>query len=209
MNNSLKVVERLIWFAGIVVLGFLVYSGIQKLNGAKSDYEAKMEVWKQERDTLLAHNERLNIETDSLQQAVMTRDSVFTVKQNELNRSVRRSREITAKLDAALDSLRRVVPAECDSVVKIADGYRAEIDSLNVVIVKKDSIIGARQSDIWVLNGTVDSLQNENQKLVDKLNDVPEYQEEKLLGFIPLPSRKLTFLIGLAAGAGATYAATR
>jgi len=96
----------------------------------------------------------------------------------------------------------------CDTWRATAIGYKFVVDS-QAKIISQDDIRYAEQVEAYRRLGiSYSTVVGLNDTLVAALKrPIPVYKEEKFLGFIPLPSRKTSLVVGLISGVVITSAA--
>lgn len=173
-------------------------------------YNHAVQTWKDSTSRVLANNDsamKIVFETkkqaDSLALLAAKKDTAI----NKLNTKVN-------VYKAKADSLYKVATHDstvcvnlCDTWKATAIGYKVVVDS-QAKIINQDSVRYAEEVEAYRKLGiSYTTVVGLNDTLATELKrPIPVYKEEKLLGFIPLPSRKTSFVVGLVTGVVATSA---
>lgn len=208
LGNALK---------GLIVIIVLVFGAYTIGTCSKPDTE---ENWKSERAAVLALNDSLvkanaviTSKNDTIQTTI---DKVESNKQRieRLLISQRKKTDSLAKINDALykalplDSL----PPECNAVVAVVEGFRTEVTELRTENSLRENqnsanqlIIGGLQSQRLNDAVKIKNLELANTRVIRVVNTAP-VDKDKLFGFITLPSRKASFIIGTISGIGLAIA---
>lgn len=108
-----------------------------------------------------------------------------------------------AKRDTVWQRVVASAPDTCKPIIALAEGYRAEADTLDHALTTARGIIVNQTADIARLQGSNAALLSLNNSLVHLVKTAPI--KPKLLGFIPLPSRTTSFIAGGVLGVAGAY----
>lgn len=162
--------------------------------GATKQYQTEVKKWKDSVTTIA------NLHTAK-------EDSLSKIS-DQYNKSADSLKGVLSKLkqpiihvtNHKIDSILVAAPDTCKPIAAILDSVRKERDSIQVFAVTW-KLTSLRQDSLRVKS--IDSLRVDNgllkadkDSLVTELKKVPVYKSEKLLGFIPLPSRTASFVVG-------------
>jgi SMC interacting uncharacterized protein involved in chromosome segregation len=200
--NQLKNPFKQSWLTLIVMFlgGALLFGGFCGDKNA-AEYKRKMAEWKKSVEVQLAINDSLR---KRVQQVEEESDERLRIGENqnkrinELQGSVKKMRHDN---DHLRDSLQTTLPDTCAPALDLANKYRFEADSLQLAVNVAKSLDSTRVTDILKLRHTITDLKFQNDSLQRIILKVPEYKPSKILGFIPMPDRKTTFVIGIVTGA--------
>jgi len=208
MNNASKLLSGI---AVLLVLCFASYTiGQWGRKSVESQYSADMKKWEQDRKTTLAH-------ADSIQKALKIVDSARAQLAVKVAQKDDRIKVLTASSKTQhttngtkLDSIANApLDDSCHEVFKVATALREETDTLHALVQVLESRDTLRVRDISLLTTQKSLLQTQSDSLRKLVITVPKYKAPKLLGFIPMPSRKATFVVGAVAGLATGIYVTR
>jgi hypothetical protein len=160
--------------------------------------------WKTHASSVVAKNDSLRAATSKLN-IVIKEDSVkaenLSTEISKLKSSVNNRKN---SADAKLNDIKLTLPDTCNEILELAEDYKTQVETLNVAIDKSEIRDSIRVHDINILKSSVLELSTQNDSLVNVIKSVPIAKQEKFLGFIPLPSRKATFVGGIMLGVATT-----
>jgi hypothetical protein len=185
--------------AGILLVGIVMY-----LFGSCGKQTAHDEYvkWTHERDSVFKENKIKDIQ-------IQVSDSIAKIKTKKAD-----SLSIAGKrIHLVADSMKKVnatLLQKVQDMIPVADTCKPQIDSLKLAISnEKNENDSLRVSNTLLLNSNTDYrlanlaffrsdsiLKLENNRLNAVISLVPVPPKEKLLGFISLPNRKTSFIIG-------------
>jgi hypothetical protein len=173
-------------------------------------YNRDIATWKDTTKKLFAENDQLkkdNFLSKHERDSLAAIDTVRTRENRKLKQTV-------AVVNAKADSLFRVASGDTSMCVNLCNTWKLTAIQYKATVATKDSII---KNDSLLLDERAlayaklgirfDSTVAQNDRLAAQLKAVPVYKEEKFLGFIPLPSRKTSLVVGLISGVVITSAA--
>lgn len=178
-------------------------------NTTIDEYKKLLEARKDSIEVILEQNKKLQIRGDSISSIIVsTTDSI-----DKLKNKVAVREQSYAKLKQKNDSLYKEIMAgdtlTCSNCINLVEGYKIQIDSLEKIVVDKDSII--RLNDIkysqleHLANLNLTRAINAENELTKVLNLAPPKDPDKLFGIIKLPSREIVFFAGAVVGATIIY----
>lgn len=191
--RPVNVVGSIILVCLLAVTGWFYVDSLK----LKSDsYETNMKFWQSEarvagikNDSLRAEHNIVIHQVDSIDKIVDTRDQRIA----KLNEAVLVMRH---KNDSTLVVLKKTLPDTCKTVIELAERYNAEADS-NYMLWKTEALNNRDlKYENFLLKRDNSKIIANNDSLVKLLRTVPVYKEPKAFGFIPLPNRKTSFVIG-------------
>jgi len=196
---------------GLVVIAGLLLGAI--LFGCHQDstvksYEQKVAQWKHTSDSLSLANDSLIVRnktlTDINTKTLAWADSVRAHDKATVTTHVMQRR----KADSTLTVLQQTLPDTCKAALTLSNTYREQADSLLVALnnefIRGDSL-KVLDDSLVTQNGRLLKL---NTDLDTQLHLMPVYKAPKLLGLIPYPSRKQSYVVGIASGILVTMLAT-
>jgi hypothetical protein len=189
-----------------VAIAIAIYGVGFSVGGDAKNYEQAMKDWQKDRKTLLTMNDQIKHDLDSTSkvneklEAVANKKTVEITKLTEDAKVSHNKAEVWMKL--ALDDS-TVCNAKCSAYANAALEYKNEAQKLQQTVIKQDERDSTRLVEISNLKVGINTLKDQNTKLVIQLNTVPVYHEPKLLGIIPKPSRTVSFIAGVIVGGAA------
>jgi hypothetical protein len=145
---------------------------------------------------------------DSLKKENQSLDKVNDVLDAKVATVQHKALNTKRQLDSALAELEhKPLPVECEPYVKLATRYRGVSDSLIIAIVTKDDIIMNKTVQINNLNTAVSVSTDKIKELQQVIANSPKPPKPvRILGIIPAPSRKVSFMLGVIATLGGVVA---
>lgn len=198
--------------AGAVALVLLIWLG-SKCTTDRSDYDKERAAWEVERKQLQSQiragaleNAALivRIRDDSAQAAPILRevDTLLVTLERERAAKQRALIELERQARTVVDTgeLRQVAL----QAITEARNARQEADSTARAATSLRSVITTQLENIAALTGRLQETQARADSAIALANNAPVYKGDKLLGFIPLPSRQTSFIVGAGVGAVTT-----
>lgn len=196
----MKYLNKLGWVFLAVVAIFGAYAFGSCGHHDDTQYQKELATWKAKATVAIAVSDSVNKENNRIKIENAKRDSITTVQGTEIARLRKNADVMRQKNDATLDSLQKTLPDTCKSALDLAKNYRKEGDSLRVALDTAHVRDSVKTSQISDLTGINEKFRVSNDSLRQLIVTVPVYKEKKILGFIPLPSRKVTFITGVILG---------
>lgn len=187
-------------------LGFVILLGMRtcSLPDQRSKYESEIADWKSKANHASVVNDSLKKEIQGLN-VIIRNDSLKVFKlSNEISSLKQSVNEKKKKNDAVFDSLKNALPDTCKAVIAIAEEYKSEVETLSVALTKAEERDSIRAHDIMILRSTIGKLEVKNDSLIHLIKTVPVAKTPKILGLIPYPSRKTSFIGGAVIGVVST-----
>jgi len=159
-----------------------------------TQHEKDLAYWRGRVDTELADKVAYHRQVDSLQHSLVARARTDSIKTDSI---AALQTPLRTRRNAVLRPTVASLPDTCKPVV---EELLAQADSLDAALTSARKIIERQRSAIASLSRTVDMLQVEADTLELLLRAVPTHKPDRLFGFIPLPSRTTSLVMGAAAG---------
>jgi hypothetical protein len=202
--------DILVWLIVVVVIGFVAFScGNRNTTTAEERYQRAMTEWTAEKKAVLAHSDSVMSQVRRLEVEREQNKKAVEQKTGEVRRLTLVNQKQRQKNDSLLAHLGHTLPDTCASALELATSYRNEADTLKRIVAVLESRDTVRVADIQNLTLQKGALVTVNDSLLKLIRTVPVYKPYKVLGFIPLPSRKATFVLGTVAGLAAGIYVTR
>ncbi len=189
---------------GVIVL-FAVATTVNQCHvQSLNKYEQQVQEWKTNEQRLLVKNDSLAKELviirTTADRARASADSLSRV----VSTARARSNTNRTRIDTTLAQLRNELPDTCKSALALAEAYRTEVIALDAALEHAEERDVHRLVEIDALRTGLSALTVQNDSLTHLVRTVPVYKEPKLLGFIPLPDRKTSAVIGFVSGVAVT-----
>lgn len=175
----------------------------------EGEYAQQMKQWKMERAALLRANDSARVANVKLKAVVDSAEALTRVQSTKIVALSEKANRFRTISDSIRASLNGTLPDTCDAALALADRYRVEGDTLRIalrVAGERDSTQKVVISSLTLSNANLTTL---NERMAKQLRILPEYMPKKFLGFIPLPSRSTSFLVGVLAGVGTAIVVSR
>lgn len=187
--------------SGAIILVILLFDYVSNA-GKKEQYEQNIAKWKAESSRILKQNDsvlkvvkQLEDHSDSLN--IVAED--YSIQIAKLRVAANKTPRTIVK------EIAKDLPDTCNTVLEalVAEQQRADkLDSALVVAEVRDTL---RVKSIALLTTGNGLLRQENDSLRRLVLIVPVYKSPKLLGFIPYPSRKASFISGTVVGVTSVF----
>lgn len=200
LRRPMKYLNKLslVFLVVVAVLGAYTFGSCGRHDDTQ--YQKELSAWKDKAATAIAVSDSINRENNRIRLENIKRDSITNAQGQEIARLRKNADVMRQKNDATLDSLQKTLPDTCKSALDLAKNYRKEGDSLRIALDTahvRDSVKTSQIADLTKVN---EKFRVSNDSLKKLIITVPEYKEKKILGFIPLPNRKVTFIAGVILG---------
>jgi septal ring factor EnvC (AmiA/AmiB activator) len=187
----------------LIVAGILLIFGLLRgcrMEQSATQYQQQMQVWQKKAASVMAENQTVTKEVDSLQKVSKSQgtraDSLtWVIKDYKLTQLNERR-----KNDSMFAVLEHLSPLDSNPALQLALNYRTEADSLVIALSKADVRDSLRVSQISNLSTSISLLRVANDSLSLIISTTPIYHPPKLLGVIPYPSRTQALLGGIVIG---------
>lgn len=198
-DSSMRVI---LIVTGVCLIGYTCYHVNSSTD--QSTYQTEINTWKSRANKVLSDNNSLRTSVDSLNLLVhknnLKADSLHT-KIAALENSTLKNRQNN---DIILTGLENSLPDTCKHALDLAKSYRSESDTLRLALNDATQLDSIRGVQIFQLETNVNNLTVQNDSLKHVIVDVPVYKPQKFLGLFRLPSRKTSFVVGVALGVAGT-----
>lgn len=208
--------ERLLWVACIVAV--LIASFAIGQCASKNDYKEKVATFEAERRNWLAERQALKSQRDSVIRAASQNARQDSLLVRELAEVIDRSIVEQKQTKATIAGLRRKVASPSDTAelrqtasaaIDLAERTQAANDTLTGHLTSTRDALVRANADKAELIGVIRRLEMSEDSAAVLLNRVPIHKGDRLLGFIPLPSRSASFAIGAVAATVLTIWVTK
>lgn len=211
MNTILKQFNPITLLAIVLVGAFAFVVGKQQSPDPNDEYLKEIAQWKAQAQVASARLDSALKAVDDIRKinVVLQEDNQDKLNQAaNLKVSVARTRK---ELDRVRDSIRTAgIEDNCKPIAQLAEGYRAEADSVKKIIGITESVLVNKDIEIGNLNVALKGLEDKAKELQQKVDQIPPPKsKKKFLGFIPQPSRVVSFLGGVAVTLGGVIAVSR
>ena len=211
MNHILKQFNSITLLAIVLVGTFTFVVGKQQSPDPNEQYLREIDQWKQQAQVASA---RLDSALEVVEEIRKINAILRADNQEKLNRAATLKISISKtrkELDRVRDSIKTVgIDDNCAPIANLADGYRAEADSLKKLVTITESVLVNKDIEIGNLNVALSGLEVKAKELQTKINNFPpDKSKQKILGFIPRPSRVVSFLGGVIVTLGGVVAVAR
>jgi PBP1b-binding outer membrane lipoprotein LpoB len=170
------------------------------MDSSTKKYEQQISQWKTSATIALQKNTVAQHQVDSLLQDSKSKDSKIAVLLTASSKLQNTQAVMRLKDDSTLNRLKAQLPDTCLVALALAEQYRTEGDLLRGSLSLEKATEAEKDGQIVDLKKSVGIEQLQNDSLRTVILNVPVYKPEKVLGFIPLPSRKQSFVVGAVLG---------
>lgn len=207
MSNPVNVFIQKQSLTSKIVIGlFIVFLAgfFFKSCDSKENWEAKYNAYRDTVAVVLKESEERRRVADS---AISFADSVLLKADSLAKRNailIRKNKELSrvndSTYDALIDSAGNPLSDSLQHYVNLNINQKKEIFGWRVIVDSLNFRLDLNQQIINSLTFANDSLNASNLSLINQLSNLPKPKSEKIAWIIPLPSRKTSFLIGVATG---------
>lgn len=194
-----KVMKVILLIAGALLIVTFMHGCEQSKNATK--YEQEMKTWKKTAESALANSAK----TDRMNDSLAKENAVQKQKGDSLNSVIgklqTKRNEQGRKNDSTIKDIIDQVPDTCKTAIATVDSLRkVEINLANQQIANLNQLDTTRLVTISNLQVALKNMTADRDSLKKVVLTVPVAKKDKLLGFIPLPSRKQSFVTGVVTG---------
>lgn len=169
----------------------------------KTEYEKELSKWKAIATRALALADSAQTESIKANRFADSLKVVASIQTTEIDR-LKHDADVLSRRAPTIRWLRESLPDTCKVAIDAAETQTrraGKLDSALVVANQRDTNRVKTIDKLTFANGLLNVSNDSLRKLI---TTVPEYKQPKIIGFIPYPSRKTSFVAGIVTGVAST-----